>query len=209
MVSIKKKKKKKPAIHNIPATSDKTRINSSTTVRAQISLSISNPLYTEWTHPHYILEDSNFDFRYVRLCDLVILREKWFNYLQTVNTPIRCRILWRLIWVCTVCQWSFHRSPDYNGLSIWAVSENVPSDMRVRWKFRSAWHWCSPIRIFTAKTSSWSEFCLDAHQNYVPWNCLHMSQGTIKSNKIYVTSKDSDQPIHPPSMATFFFHTFG
>ena len=28
----------------------------------------------------YNLEDSNFDFRYVRLCDLDILREKWLNY---------------------------------------------------------------------------------------------------------------------------------
>ena len=34
----------------------------------------------------YILEDSNFSFRYVRLCDLDIPREKWFNYLQTVET---------------------------------------------------------------------------------------------------------------------------
>ena len=31
----------------------------------------------------YRLEDSNFDFRYVRLCNLDIHREKWLNYLQT------------------------------------------------------------------------------------------------------------------------------
>ena len=43
--------------------------------------------------PHYILEDSNFDFRYVRLCDIDILREKWLNYLQTVETLIRRHIL--------------------------------------------------------------------------------------------------------------------
>ena len=46
--------------------------------------SIFNPFKTEWTPPHYILEDSNFDFRYVRLCDFDIPREKWLNYLQTV-----------------------------------------------------------------------------------------------------------------------------
>ena len=68
--------------------------------------------------PHYILEDSNFDFRYVRLCDLDIPREKWLNYLQTVETMIRRRVLRRLIWVCTVCQSPFKGSPDYNGLNI-------------------------------------------------------------------------------------------
>ena len=36
--------------------------------------------------PHYILEDSNFDFKYVRLCVLDILREKSLNYLQTVES---------------------------------------------------------------------------------------------------------------------------
>ena len=38
----------------------------------------SNP-----SHYTCILEDSNFNFRYVRLCDLDILKEKWLNYLQT------------------------------------------------------------------------------------------------------------------------------
>ena len=36
--------------------------------------------------PNYILEGSNFDFRYVRLCGLDIPREKWLSYLQTVET---------------------------------------------------------------------------------------------------------------------------
>ena len=49
--------------------------------------------------PHYILEESNFSFRYVRLCDLDIPREKWQKYLQTVETLI---ILWHLIWVCSL-----------------------------------------------------------------------------------------------------------
>ena len=63
-----------------------------------------NPLWTEWTLPHYILESFNFVFKYVRLCDLDIPGENWSNYLQTMETQIRCRVLWRLTWVCTVCQ---------------------------------------------------------------------------------------------------------
>ena len=38
------------------------------------------------------MDDSNFDIRYVRLCDFDIPGEKWLNYLQTVETLIRCRI---------------------------------------------------------------------------------------------------------------------
>ena len=71
--------------------------------------------------PCYILEDSNFDFRYVRLCDLDIPRENWLNYWQTVETLIRCRILQHLIWVCTVCQvpfWGFFRLQWVKGTSI-------------------------------------------------------------------------------------------
>ena len=75
-----------------------------------------NPLWTELTLSHYILEDSNFSFRYVRLSDLDIPGEKWLNYLQTVATLIRRCILRRLIWVCTVCQLPFQGSPDYTGL---------------------------------------------------------------------------------------------
>ena len=41
----------------------------------------------ELTHTIYWKIDSNFNFRYVRLCDLDILREKWLNYLQTVANP--------------------------------------------------------------------------------------------------------------------------
>ena len=37
-------------------------------------------------------------------------------YLQTVETLIRCHILRRLIWVCTVCQLPFYGSTDYKGL---------------------------------------------------------------------------------------------
>ena len=85
-----------------------------------------NPLYTEQIHPHYILEESNFNFRYIWLSDLHIPREKWLNYLQTVETLIRRRILRRLIWVCTVWQLPFYGSPDYNGLKVslfyWSVN---------------------------------------------------------------------------------------
>ena len=52
----------------------------------------SNLLWTEWSRPQYLLEDSNFGFRYVRLCDLDIPWENWLNYLQTVETLIRCCI---------------------------------------------------------------------------------------------------------------------
>ena len=38
--------------------------------------------------PHYILEQPNFNFRYVRLCYLDIPRGKWLNYLQIVETLI-------------------------------------------------------------------------------------------------------------------------
>ena len=51
------------------------------------------------------------------LCDLHIPREKWLNHLQTVDTLIRCHILWHLIWVCTVCQLLFLGSLDYTGLT--------------------------------------------------------------------------------------------
>ena len=66
---------------------------------------------------HTILEESNFNFRYVQLWDLHIPREKWLNYLQTAETLIRRRVLRRLIWVCTVYQLPFYGSPDYNALT--------------------------------------------------------------------------------------------
>ena len=47
----------------------------------------------------------------------IFLEKKWLNYLQTVETLIRRRVLRRLIWVCTICYLPFYGSPDYNGLS--------------------------------------------------------------------------------------------
>ena len=53
----------------------------------------------------------------------IFLQKKLLNYLQTLETLIRCRILRHLIWVCTVCQLPFCGSPDYNGLRIlWYIS---------------------------------------------------------------------------------------
>ena len=46
-----------------------------------------NPLYSELTPPYYILEYSNFDFRYVRLCDLVIPREKLVELFANSGDP--------------------------------------------------------------------------------------------------------------------------
>ena len=43
---------------------------------------------------------------------------RMLNYLQTVETLIRCRVLRRLIRVWTVCQSPFYGSPNYNGLNI-------------------------------------------------------------------------------------------
>ena len=50
---------------------------------------------------------SNFNFRYIHLWHSNIPRENWLNYLQTVETLIRCHVLQCLIWVCTVCQLPF------------------------------------------------------------------------------------------------------
>ena len=79
---------------------------------------LNEPLPTPQPRPpaYYILEESNFDFRYTRLCDLDIHKEKWLNYLQTAETLNRRRVLWRLIRVCTVRQLPFKGSTDYNGL---------------------------------------------------------------------------------------------
>ena len=35
---------------------------------------------------HYILDESNVNFGYVKLYDIDIPKEKWLNYLQTVET---------------------------------------------------------------------------------------------------------------------------
>ena len=48
--------------------------------------------------------ESIFHFRYVRLYYIDSPKEKWLNYLQTVEILIRRRVPRRLIWVCTVCQ---------------------------------------------------------------------------------------------------------
>ena len=65
----------------------------------------------ELTHfrlsPHFILEKSNFKFRYVKLCDLDITSENWLSYLQTLDTLIKSCTLWCLIWICTVCKFPF------------------------------------------------------------------------------------------------------
>ena len=65
-------------------------------------LMLANPLKTEHTLPHYILEESNFNFRYTQLGDLNIPGEKWLNYLPTVETLSRCRVLRRLLWICSL-----------------------------------------------------------------------------------------------------------
>ena len=55
-------------------------------------------------HPTFILEEWMSNFSYARLCDLDIPRAIRLNYLQIVETLIRRRVLWRLIWACSVCQ---------------------------------------------------------------------------------------------------------
>ena len=69
----------------------------------------SNPLKTELTLPHSILEESIFDLRYVRLYGIDISTEKRLKYLQTMETLIRRRALRCLIRVCAVCQLPFFR----------------------------------------------------------------------------------------------------
>ena len=83
--------------------------------------------------PYNILEESNFNFRYVRLWDLYTPREKWLNYLQTVETLIRRRVLRCLIWICTVCQLPFYGYPDYNGLMI--IKSLYPILHLFHWKY--------------------------------------------------------------------------
>ena len=60
--------------------------------------------------------ESIFDFRYVRLYDVDIPKEKRCKYLQTVETRIRRRVLRRLIWICTVCQLPVYGFPVLIGL---------------------------------------------------------------------------------------------
>ena len=49
-----------------------------------------NPLKTVWTIPLYILDDSNFDLRYVRLCDFDICGV-WSGSALFANYPFRGR----------------------------------------------------------------------------------------------------------------------
>ena len=51
--------------------------------------------------------------KYVRLCDVDIPREKWLNYLQTLETLISHLILLRMIWVSAVANNPF----DLSGLT--------------------------------------------------------------------------------------------
>ena len=53
---------------------------------------LTNLLKIEYTLPHYILEEYICNFRYVRLYDVDIPKNKWLNYLQTVETLIRCHV---------------------------------------------------------------------------------------------------------------------
>ena len=82
-------------------------------------LSTTKRVKTAWKKFKELLlvEESIFSFWYVPLWDLHIPREKLLNYMQTVETLIRRRILLSLIWVCTVCQLPFYGYPDYNGLT--------------------------------------------------------------------------------------------
>ena len=93
------------------------------------------------------MEESNFNFRYARLGDLHIPREKWINYLQTVETLIRRRVLRRLIWVCTVCQIPFYGSPDYNGLYN-LTKETVPYLQYRSWSYATFCGVWSGITLF-------------------------------------------------------------
>ena len=66
------------------------------------------PYTIYWKSPILILDTSGWD--------LDIPREKKLNYLQTVETLVRRRILRRLIWACIVFQLPVQGSSDYNGL---------------------------------------------------------------------------------------------
>ena len=46
-----------------------------------------NPLYTEWNIPHYILEEFNFNYRYVWLCDLGISYRKKAKLFSNSGDP--------------------------------------------------------------------------------------------------------------------------
>ena len=54
-----------------------------------------------------IWEEAIFDFKYVRLHNVDIPKEKWLNYLQTVENLIRRRVLRRLIWSGPFASYTF------------------------------------------------------------------------------------------------------
>ena len=77
-----------------------------------------------------------------------IHREKWLNYLQTVETLIRRRFLRHLIWVYTVCQLPFYGSPDYNVLKEdWIHLLNFTPFLWRTTFFVTSWHtiWSSSV----------------------------------------------------------------
>ena len=94
---------------------------------------LSHTIYIYWKRPISI---------YVRLSDSHIPREKWLNYLQTVQTLIR---LWPLIWVCTVCHLSFYGSPDYNGLMFLFILLQLFWYWWWWWWYRRQWGQCQEI----------------------------------------------------------------
>ena len=71
-----------------------------------------NKLYAPPSHTLYW----NFRISVVRMSGYNIPREKWLNYLQTVDILIRRRITRRLNWVCTVCQIPVWGSPGLTRL---------------------------------------------------------------------------------------------
>ena len=62
---------------------------------------------------YYIWEESNFNFRYVRLCDLDVPREKWLKSRYRYPDQMPYSAARRLVWDCTVCQYLFWGSPDF------------------------------------------------------------------------------------------------
>ena len=69
-----------------------------------VHIYLNNPLKTEQTLSHYILEESIFNFRYVRLYDVDILKEKMVDLFANSGDPDQMLHSEHLIWVCTVCQ---------------------------------------------------------------------------------------------------------
>ena len=45
-------------------------------------------------------------------------KRKMAKIFANSGDPDQTHVLWRLIWVCTVCQVPFYGSPEYNGLIV-------------------------------------------------------------------------------------------